>query len=447
MLSSALRALIRPNQPPPLQPPDAGAAAWQSVWAGVLRTDTYVTPLVNRKNRRKGVKMKVLYTDQEGYYFLKHAQMEGGFGRFYVGHVMGTGEQVGVKVVALRPPKNPRKRSTIPEDLAAVRAEVDAMVFAGSRAGPICFGVNPQGTKAYIVQHLLFGDANNMMDALLALPAPQQGLVGTRPPPNIVGRFLLGQIAESLAALHKKNLLHRDVKPGNLLFDRRQGTLHVNDFGTACAGPEASGSVGTPFFRAFEQLDERQPESRIGTPADVQAMALTVIMSLTREAVFFTNHAALKCGKVSPSTLDKFCRYWTLQNERSDLSSELESDPEYEHFAEVQKKLQKIDADLADLLLQLLNPDPAARPSARDVARHKAVYMSERKQQIMNDAISHLPSFNPHAKCYLELSGNEMNRLVQQGYFERLSATTQWGGAATVRSALGAGGGAARLPR
>ena len=97
------------------------------------------------------------------------------------------------------------------------------------------------------------------------------------------------EVSAGLQAGHDKGLVHRDVKPGNILFNEHSEAVIV-DFGLAKAMQTSSstvdssnGTVGTPNYRAPELWNGTPPPS----PAtDVYSLACVFFEMLTGEVLF-----------------------------------------------------------------------------------------------------------------------------------------------------------------
>tara|TARA_Y100001934_G_scaffold223871_1_gene267678 strand:+ start:1867 stop:3024 length:1158 start_codon:yes stop_codon:yes gene_type:complete len=93
------------------------------------------------------------------------------------------------------------------------------------------------------------------------------------------------KIASALDTALKHDLLHRDIKPGNILFNA-DGEPKLVDFGLACkseAGVDYSEQIwGTPYYIAPEKL-RREPETFL---ADMYSLAGTLYHSLTGHTPF-----------------------------------------------------------------------------------------------------------------------------------------------------------------
>ena len=90
-------------------------------------------------------------------------------------------------------------------------------------------------------------------------------------------------VAAALSAAHRRGILHRDVKPQNILLDP-DGRARLTDFGSAKLdgqlGVTGSGTLaGTLAYTAPEVLAGRRGDAR----ADVYALGLTLYYALTGE--------------------------------------------------------------------------------------------------------------------------------------------------------------------
>jgi len=92
------------------------------------------------------------------------------------------------------------------------------------------------------------------------------------------------EVGSGLNALHENELIHRDVKPENILFDEQAGGLpKVTDFGLAVADDRAADELaraGTPAYMAPEQVEGA---SDLDPRADLYALGVMLYELLSGE--------------------------------------------------------------------------------------------------------------------------------------------------------------------
>ena len=117
------------------------------------------------------------------------------------------------------------------------------------------------------------------------------------------------QLAASLAVAHEQGVIHRDIKPQNLLLDA-QGILKVMDFGVARLAERASTLteaglvVGTPAYMAPEQLLGEEIDAR----ADLYAAGLVLFECLAGQLPFEAKTSTALIAKVlteEPTALEE----------------------------------------------------------------------------------------------------------------------------------------------
>jgi eukaryotic-like serine/threonine-protein kinase len=96
---------------------------------------------------------------------------------------------------------------------------------------------------------------------------------------------LIVEIADGLDSTHKKGIIHRDIKPGNILIDK-EGRPHIVDFGIARVPTsnltQTSAVMGTPYYMAPEQVAARKIDHRV----DIFALGAIFYEMLTLEKPF-----------------------------------------------------------------------------------------------------------------------------------------------------------------
>lgn len=154
------------------------------------------------------------------------------------------------------------------------------------------FGRTPDGIFYYAMEHLDGVD----LEALVEAEGPQ-------PPARVI--HLLSQVCRALAEAHEAGLVHRDIKPGNVMLCRHGGLLDVVkvlDFGLVKDVSQrddvklthADAFLGTPLYLSPEAIN--QPD-KVDARSDLYAVGGLGYFLLTGQPVFAGRTVAELCAK------------------------------------------------------------------------------------------------------------------------------------------------------
>ena len=211
----------------------------------------------------------------------------GGMGDIYCATDSALGRVVAIKILADRYAQDASVRQRFTrEALAAARLSNEPNTVT-------IFDVGEHAGRPYIVMEYLGGGS---LDHTLR----QAG----RQPWELVLKWL-DQAAVALDAAHAHGVVHRDVKPGNLLLDRDRN-VHVADFGIASATDMDSLTVTGTVLGTAGYLSPEQAQGERSTPAsDRYALAVVAFELLAGSRPFAgdtpTSEAAAHINAPVPS--------------------------------------------------------------------------------------------------------------------------------------------------
>ncbi|MEV4072747.1 protein kinase [Nonomuraea fuscirosea] len=211
----------------------------------------------------------------------------GGMGEVWRGEDIVLARTVAVKVLL-------PGRMEDPGFVARFQGEARAMATINHSGVVDVYDYGVSGDTVYLVMKFVDGEP---LDRLL-------GRLGRIPPQPAME--LIAQAASALQAVHDQGIVHRDVKPGNLLV-QRDGTLVLTDFGIARSDvanrlTDAGMVLGTAAYCAPEQA-----EGAPVTPAvDIYALGVVAYECLVGQRPFDGDSAvtiALKHIREAPPPL------------------------------------------------------------------------------------------------------------------------------------------------
>ena len=249
-------------------------AAMHPEYADELRD--LLPPLVSMedlgKSARPAAYIEARYPENIGDYHLEEKIGRGGMGTVFRATQKSLRREVAVKILAPSWSADTRQSEAF---------DNESRVIAGLRHTNIVevYGAGQEGEWRYYVMGLVRGKGvrAGTIDYIFSdIPYMQA-----------VARVGL-QAAEALAYAHSHGVLHRDVKPGNLLLDE-DGVLHVSDFGLATvlnAGEEAPLVTQTYDGTLRYMAPERLLRGENSFAGDQYGLGLTLYELVTRRPVF-----------------------------------------------------------------------------------------------------------------------------------------------------------------
>ncbi|MBK7071121.1 MAG: protein kinase [Myxococcales bacterium] len=203
-----------------------------------------------------------------GTYRILHELSRGAMGVVYRGEDLGLGRQVAIKVL----------RSDLASDaLLVTRFRAEAAMLASLHHANLVqvYSLGEHEGDVYFVMELVEGQS--LAEVLDAQHAAGQWL-----PLEAIAQVVL-EIGDALDAMHAIGLIHRDVKPANVLLDRERDRAVLVDVGVAKRRGDDVDGAGTPGYAAPESFLEGGRES---PETDVYGLAATVYCALTGRPPF-----------------------------------------------------------------------------------------------------------------------------------------------------------------
>ena len=187
---------------------------------------------------------------------------EGGFGKVFLGHDLGMDRPVAIKELLRTDGPSSLEDYAEYETRFRKEARIVSKFSHPNVVSAYALESDEDGSLYLISEYVGGGSLKNLLEANLLLDSEQTVALGV-------------DICNAIEAIYRRDIVHRDVKPSNILITRA-GTAKLTDFGVAQLGHEtrrtqtARGHPGTPAYKSPEQasftgyLDERSDLYSLG---------------------------------------------------------------------------------------------------------------------------------------------------------------------------------------
>lgn len=195
-------------------------------------------------------------------------------------------------------------------------------------------------------------------------------------------KYIFHELIEGLDCLHKNNVIHRDLKPGNILLNNK-GEVKIGDFGLSRFYNNSPNIKNKEYTNYVITINYRAPELALGTKiysteVDIWSMGCIFLEILTGEMVFYIEKGytketeknvlfstiCKKCGTPTEETWPGISQYPNYK----DLMNWIKN-KKYEN--KIQKKYYpNIDDVTFDLIRRMLILNPKERITLEQIKNH-----------------------------------------------------------------------------
>ncbi|MBC7788593.1 MAG: serine/threonine protein kinase [Anaerolineae bacterium] len=221
--------------------------------------------------------LEILNSGLEGRYTIEREIGQGGAATIYLAHDLENDRPVAVKVLRGHV-RSPHATDRFLREINLLTRLRHPHILALFDSG------NARGLLYYVTPYIAGESLHSRLSREKQVPIPEAVTIAL-------------EVADALDYAHRENVMHRDIKPGNILLDGGHAT--VADFGIARAIREsgeavltASGStLGTPAYMSPEQvLGERDIDGR----SDIYGLASVLFEMVTGQQPFMGSRGVVE---------------------------------------------------------------------------------------------------------------------------------------------------------
>lgn len=304
--------------------------------------------------RRMGNRIEAI--KQLGQYTLEEKIGEGGMGKVYKARHALLRRPTAVKLITATTMDR--------ENLARFEHEVQltSQLTHPNTIEIYDYGHTREGIFYYVMEYLPGIDLSRLIEADGAIPANRAA-------------HILCQVCGSLSEAHARGLIHRDIKPMNIILTERGGQLDVakvldfglvKDLNTGIDHTVADAIPGTPPYIAPERLSDPQ---NIDCRSDLYSVGALAFNLLTGKPVFEGNSSMDVAYKVVAEAAPRVSQFVSVEEELDQLVSDcLERRPD--------ARPQSAQA-IIDRLQTIIGPDTWSQQDARNWWQHHPEWLGK----------------------------------------------------------------------